>query len=83
MAAKGISKTEIWEALGSWISFNAAYRIFGLALIILALSFYLGWSILYGTWIDPGLYSTTLVMSVFGILSILLGDAKKGLPPGS
>lgn len=83
MAEKGISKTRIWETLASWISFNAAYRIFGLFLIVLALSFYLGWSILYGAWTDPGLYSTTLIMSIFGILSILLGDAKKNLPSGN
>ncbi len=71
------------ETLTKWISFNAAYRLFGMALLILALSFYLGWSILYGTWTDPGLYATTVIMGVFGILSIMLGDAKKDLRPQS
>ncbi|AKA49105.1 hypothetical protein IX51_08300 [uncultured archaeon] len=62
------------------MSFNAAYRIFGLAMVILGLSFYLAWSILYNTWADPGLYSVTVILVVFGILSLLLAGEKERNP---
>ena len=33
--------------------------------------FYISWSILYGTWLDPGLYSFVVPLMVFGIFGIL------------
>jgi hypothetical protein len=53
------------------------YRFFGLFLIIISVSFYLGWSVAYGTWGDIGLYSFTIVLLVFGILTLLLVDEKE------
>ncbi len=79
MARLGNNSINWKRALVSWLSFNAAYRIFGLALIILGLSFYVGWSILYNTWIDPGLYSVTVILVVFGILTLLLASEKDKL----
>lgn len=79
MARIGNSEINLKQALVSWLSFHAAYRIFGLVLIILGLSFYVGWSILYGTWIDPGLYSVTVILVVFGILTLLLASEKDKL----
>lgn len=83
MARKNEGGRGTVETILSWISFDAAYRIFGLALIIIGLSFYFGWAILYGTWTDSGLYTITVILVVFGILSILLGAAKKDAPRGS
>lgn len=77
MAKGQINGTNYGGRFSSWLTFNAAYRIFGLALIIMGLSFWIGWSILYNTWADSGLYSVTVILVVFGILSILLGNAKE------
>lgn len=76
MARRNNSVVNIARTLVSWMSFNAAYKAFGLALVILGLSFYVSWSILYNTWIDPGLYSVTVILVVFGILSLLLAGEK-------
>lgn len=47
-------------------------RIMGLGLLTVGVSFYLIWSILYGTWTDIGLYSFTVVVVVFGLLELWL-----------
>lgn len=53
------------------------YRFFGLLSIIIAISFYLVWSILYDTWGDVGLYDFVVVLLVFGVLTLLLVDEKE------
>lgn len=80
MADDQTDKRDLKETLNSWISFSGAYRIFGLVLLILGLSFYVGWSIMYNTWADSGLYSVTVMFVVFGILSVLLGHEKSKHP---
>lgn len=79
MAGIGENGINLKKILVSWLSFHAAYRIFGLVLIIMGLSFYIGWSILYDTWTDPGLYSVTVILVVFGILTLLLASEKDRL----
>lgn len=76
MAGNRMDKSNFKESFLSWITFNAAYRIFGLILLILGLTFYVGWSVMYNTWTDSGLYSVTVMFVVFGLLSILLGNEK-------
>lgn len=56
--------------------YNIALRGFGLALLLIGLAFYFSWSILYNTWTDVGLYSFTVVMVVFGILTLMLAQEK-------
>jgi hypothetical protein len=38
--------------------------------LLIGILFYVSWSILYGTWLDPGLYSFVVPMIVFGIIGI-------------
>ncbi len=47
-------------------------RFMGLGLLTIGVAFYFIWSILYGTWIDIGLYSFTIVLVVFGLLELWL-----------
>lgn len=44
----------------------------GFGLLAIGAAFYFVWSILYGTWIDIGLYSFTIVLVVFGLLELWL-----------
>ncbi|GGM74854.1 hypothetical protein GCM10007108_11070 [Thermogymnomonas acidicola] len=50
------------------------YRFVGLFLLLFGIGFYLAWSILYDTWADIGVYSFTVVLVVFGILTLVLVD---------
>lgn len=77
MARSQTGKNDIKELLVSWLTFNNAYRILGLIFIVMGLSFYVGWSILYDTWTDSGLYSVVVILVVFGVLSVLLAGEKK------
>lgn len=54
------------------VTVRNVYRFFGLFLVVLGLSFYVGWSIVYGTWTDIGLYSFVAPVVVFGLLTLLL-----------
>lgn len=56
--------------------YNLALRGFGLALLLIGATFYFSWSILYNTWADVGLYSFTVVMVVFGLLTLMLAQEK-------
>ncbi|MCL5793531.1 MAG: hypothetical protein M1138_01685 [Candidatus Thermoplasmatota archaeon] len=58
------------------ITVRNIYRFFGLFLVVLGLSFYVGWSIIYGTWTDIGLYSFVAPVVVFGLLTLLLMHEK-------
>ncbi len=60
------------------ISVKNLYNLFGLILIIVPVSFYLGWSIAYDTWTDVGLYSFSAPLVVFGILVLMLTAEKYG-----
>ncbi len=60
------------------ISVKNLYNLFGLILIIVPVSFYLGWSIAYNTWTDVGLYSFAAPLVVFGILVLMLTAEKYG-----
>ncbi|WP_010916898.1 hypothetical protein [Thermoplasma volcanium] len=51
-------------------------RVLGFAMLFIGVAFYLGWSIMYDTWFDIGLYSFTIVLVVFGILGIMLTTVK-------
>ncbi len=39
--------------------------------LLIGILFYVSWSILYGTWLDPGLYSFVVPMIVLGMIGIL------------
>ena len=52
------------------------YRLFGLVLIVVPLSFYVSWSIAYDTWTDVGLYSFTAPLLLFGVLILMLTEEK-------
>ncbi|MCL4333016.1 MAG: hypothetical protein M1162_05845 [Candidatus Thermoplasmatota archaeon] len=53
------------------------YRFFGLLLIVISVSFYLTWSILFDTWADVGLYDFTVVLLVLGFLTVVLVEEKE------
>ncbi len=62
-------------------------RFMGLGLLVIGVSYYLIWSILYGTWTDIGLYSFTIVLVIFGLLELWLvqeqvkGELKEAQKP--
>ncbi len=60
----------------SIINVENIYRFFGLLLIIIGVTFYLGWSIAYDTWTDVGLYSFVVPLIVFGLLLLALINEK-------
>ncbi len=41
-------------------------------LAALGVAFYFGWSLLYGTWTDMGVYAVTVVLVGFGVVGYLL-----------
>ena len=47
-------------------------RFMGFGLLSIGAAFYITWSVLYGTWLDIGLYSFTIVLVVFGLLELWL-----------
>lgn len=51
-------------------------RFAGLALVFISASFYVGWSIVYGSWTDIGLYSFVVPVFVFGILTLMYAQEK-------
>lgn len=51
-------------------------RFMGLGLLFIGVGFYFGWSLLYGTWTDVGLYSFVIVLVVFGLLELALVQIK-------
>lgn len=59
------------------ITVNSILRFVSLGLFLIGILFYLSWSILYGTWTDVGLYSFSVVTSVFGLLGMMLAREKE------
>lgn len=55
--------------------FKLAFYFYVIVLLA-GITLYLGWSILYGTWFDAGVYSICVVMIGFGILGVLLYGRK-------
>ena len=47
-------------------------RFMGFGLLSIGAAFYIVWSVLYGTWLDIGLYAFTIVLVVFGLLELWL-----------
>jgi len=46
-------------------------------LAALGISLYVGWSLMYGTWFDVGLYSVSALMIGFGIIGFFLYSIKE------
>ena len=65
------------RSIFSIITVENLYRFFGLLLIIIGVTFYLGWSIAYDTWTDVGLYSFVVPLIIFGLLLLALINEKK------
>jgi len=51
-------------------------RLMGFGLLAVGIAFYLYWSILYNTWTDVGVTSFVIVLVVFGVLELMLVQAK-------
>ena len=51
--------------------------IFYAFLASLGIAFYIGWSVLYNTWFDVGVYSVSAVLIGFGIFGFLLYSMKE------
>ncbi len=49
---------------------------FGFFLLALGLVFYFAWATLYNAFFDVGVYTMTIVLVLFGILTIFLGRSK-------
>lgn len=45
-------------------------------LAALGISLYVGWSVMYGTWFDVGLYSVSALMIGFGVVGFFLYSLK-------
>ncbi len=45
--------------------------LYGL-LAALGITFYISWSVIYGTWFDVGVYTITAVMVGFGLIGYFL-----------
>ena len=50
--------------------------IFYMIVLLSGIVLYFGWSILYNTWFDPGLYSISVVLIGFGLLGVFLYGRK-------
>jgi len=55
---------------------NTVALVFYTLLLLAGIALYIGWSILYGTWFDPGLYSISILLVGFGLLGVLLYGRK-------
>ena len=51
---------------------NTVMRIFCALLALLGLGIYLYWGVVFGVWVDIGLYSITALLLGFGIVGYLL-----------
>ncbi|MCL4444050.1 MAG: hypothetical protein M1468_02660 [Candidatus Thermoplasmatota archaeon] len=69
-----ISKT--LRSVPGYVTVPNIVRFIGLALVVIAAGFYIGWSIIYGTWTDIGLYSFVAPVFVFGILTLMYAQEK-------
>lgn len=50
---------------------------FGYFILALGLIFYFSWATLYNAFFDVGVYTMTIVLVLFGILTIFLGRSKE------
>jgi hypothetical protein len=55
---------------------NFIALLFYTVMLLAGMVLYFGWSILYGTWADPGIYSIAIVLVGFGLLGVLLYGKK-------
>lgn len=55
---------------------NTIALVFYTVMLLAGIVLYFGWSIMYGTWFDSGLYSITAVLVGFGIFGVLLYGRK-------
>ena len=69
-----VSKT--LKSVPGYVTVPNIVRFIGLALIVIAAGFYIGWSIIYDTWTDIGLYSFVAPVFVFGILTLMYANEK-------
>ncbi|MHB1439113.1 MAG: hypothetical protein ACYCSO_01450 [Cuniculiplasma sp.] len=53
-----------------YLNYKNALLAISFIFLLIGILFYFSWSILYGTWGDPGLYSFCLPMIVFGALGV-------------
>lgn len=51
------------------------------SLVVLAVAFYLWWGILYGRWLDNGVYAVTIVLLTFGLAGMWLILPNPPAPP--
>ena len=42
------------------------------ALVVLAAVFYVGWGLVYGGWLDNGVYAVSIVLLMFGLVGMWL-----------
>jgi hypothetical protein len=42
------------------------------ALVVLAVVFYLWWGLLYGVWVDNGVYAVVITLLLFGVAGLWL-----------
>jgi hypothetical protein len=47
-------------------------RIFYTILFMLGVGLYIGWGVLFGVWLDVGVYAISVIMIGFGLVGMLL-----------
>jgi multidrug efflux pump subunit AcrB len=65
-----INKPNVRRPLSYYINYRNALMAMSVLFLLIGVLFYVSWSILYGTWSDPGLYSFCLPMAIFGFLGV-------------
>lgn len=46
-------------------------KYFYAALLLMGIIFYLSWGILFGKWLDPGVYAVVVILVGFGVVGVL------------
>ncbi len=52
------------------LTYKNALMAVSLIFLAIGLFFYIIWSVLFDTWLDPGLYAFCVPMAVFGLLGV-------------
>jgi hypothetical protein len=73
---KGLADPNCWKSLVSTKSGTAA--TLGSWSLLVGILFYIGWSINYNTWVDPGVYAVTAPLVGFGLAFKKLSETESG-----
>jgi type VI protein secretion system component VasF len=86
MSAEGEAATAPEPARFRELSLSRKVSFWGFAsLVVLAVAFYVWWGVVFGVWIDNGVYAVVITLLLFGLAGmwLVLPNPPVPAPPGT